>query len=135
LRDILSSPGTRGIKNMLSACMLRQKFILNNIANEKTPGYVAKDLDFKSFLQASRSRVSLGGFHYSDENQLSPTTNDNISPFRMNGQLTRLFVRTRESGVEEEMVNLAENSLTYRAAADLLSRKYRLINTAITGGK
>lgn len=135
MQNILSSPGSRGMKKMLDACTLRQKFIMNNIANEKTPGYIAKDLDFKGILQAGRTGTPLCGFHCSDKNHFPPTMIDDDSPFRMNGQFVRMFVNNKETTEEEEMVNLAVNSLTYRAASDLLSRKYRLISTAITGGK
>ncbi|MCD4786557.1 MAG: flagellar basal body rod protein FlgB [Candidatus Eremiobacteraeota bacterium] len=135
MQNILSSPGSRGMKKMLDACTLRQKFILNNIANEKTPDYVAKDIDFKGMLQASRTGSPLCGFNSTNKNHFPPATGDDDSPFRMNGQFVRMFVNSKETTEEEEMVNLAANSLTYRAATDLLSRKFRLISTAITGGK
>jgi len=118
---------------MLSATDLRHKFILNNIANSKTPGYMARDLDFTEFLKKFREDAMTCEIERTNEKHLPYSDLDDSSPFHLDGAFTRQFINYKESNQEEEMANLAMNSLTYKAAADLLSRKYQIMSTAITG--
>jgi flagellar basal-body rod protein FlgB len=136
-KDMFATQGSTGIKRMLDATEVRQKFITNNIANANTPNYVAQDLNFTEIVKASQNRDNIAMFglmptHPSHFPLGAPT---DASPFHLDGQFMRNFVRYKNSSEEEEMVNLAENAIAYKSAADVLAREYRLMNTAIMGGK
>jgi len=135
LQKLISSSATNGLKRMLDAANLRQKFILNNIANEKTPGYFARDLDFYGLIKSARNDSFLSGLRRTNNEHLLPGNIGDNSPLNLDEGFVGMFINYKNSSSqEEEMVNLASNSLAFRAAADLLSRKYRLIAIAITGG-
>lgn len=132
--NFLTSADTVGIKRMLDASDLRHKYLANNVANQKTPGYVPQDIDFQGFLKNARDDSHL--FPVMDRTNPSHMPElDVTSPFHMDGEFVRLHLRHVNRSEEDEMASQALNSLTYRAAADLLSRKYRALSAAITGGK
>jgi flagellar basal-body rod protein FlgB len=136
-KDMFATQGTMGLKRLLDASEIRQKFITNNIANANTPNYIAQDLNFTELVRASQNRDNLAMFGLTPTHPRhlpvgDPTAN---SPFHLDGQFMRNFVRYKHSSEEDEMVNLAENAIAYKSAADVLAREYRLMNIAVTGGK
>jgi flagellar basal-body rod protein FlgB len=136
-KDMFATQGTSGLKRVLDATETRQKFITHNIANANTPNYIAQDLNFTDLVKASQNRDNLAmfGLSYTNPKHFSTSSPTDNSPFHLDGQFMRNFVRYKNSSEEEEMVNLAENAVAYKAAADILAREYRLMNIAVTGGK
>ena len=92
----------------------RQKLVASNVANADTPGYKTKDLDFQAEFRnlidgASPRAVDVGGL---------TTRNDgnNVS-------------------LDREARLLAENSLRFTLASNLLRTEIREIRSAIQGGR
>jgi flagellar basal-body rod protein FlgB len=97
--------------DLLSA---RQKLVASNVANADTPGYKTKDLDFQAEFRnliegASPQAVEVGGLK---------TRNDgnNVS-------------------LDREARLLAENSLRFTLASNLLRSEIRAVRSAIQGGR
>lgn len=120
----------------LNQRLVRTEIETANVANAETPGYRALGYDFEEQLQA------LAG---TDD---TPMTATNPHHFR-NGQteadgtiLPDVFIRPSESvgadgntvDVDQEMAELAESQLKYRATVEILNRKVGILRYAITAG-
>ncbi len=98
----------------------RHLLLVSNIANQNTPGYMARDLSFKNEL--SRALES------PDRRELD----------RSEGRLT---LNTEETvgndlntvNIELEMQKLASNTGNYNALASMAGWKYRMMGDAISG--
>ena len=112
----------------------KNRIISANIANQDTPGYRAKELNFKESLNAASGVSSL---------QLSRTSASHLGgitggspeavPKEIPGGSKRLDGNTVDS--EMEMAKLAENQINYNASVQFISDKFRMINYAITEAK
>jgi flagellar basal-body rod protein FlgB len=98
----------------------RTEVLAANLANADTPGYKARDIDFKAELAAAGS--SAGGINLTTDNAtlkyrvpLAPALDGN----------------TVDSQLEQSA--FAENSVRYQATLTLLNSKLRGLMTAITG--
>ncbi|MBP2240121.1 flagellar basal-body rod protein FlgB [Cytobacillus eiseniae] len=121
------------IENGLNYSSLKQKVISQNIANEATPGYKAKDVSFKETLQTEVNR-SVSAYrtdvrHY----------DFNIRNASTQGVVTRENVSYNENGnsvdVDNEMADLATNQIYYNALIDRMSGKFSSLQNVIRGGK
>jgi len=97
----------------------RQKLISTNVANIETEGYQPKDLDFKNHLLESlgnRQNVQIVRTH---RKHLPLLDSENAYRVKISGERVSL---------DKEMMNLAENNLSYNASTDILARKFRGIS-------
>ena len=109
----------------------RNRVIASNIANKDTPGYKAKDVDFKKmFNQAMGNGM-----------QMSRTNPRHLPPAFSSG--TPLFIEKEgEARVDgnnvnsaEEMAHMVENNFLYQTLTRFVSGKFKSIKSAIgTGG-
>lgn len=108
----------------------RIEMIANNIANVDTPGYKARDLDFKAILAKQAS----------EGNQLAITNDKHIktavSP--AGGQtLYRIPTQPSVDGntveIDVEKAEFAKNAIEYQATFSFLNGKIRSLMTAIKG--
>jgi flagellar basal-body rod protein FlgB len=97
--------------DLLSA---RQKLVVSNVANADTPGYKTKDLDFQAEFR----------------NMIDGTSPQAVE---VSG------LKTRNDGnnvsLDRETRLLAENSLRFTLASNLLRSEIRAVRSAIQGGK
>jgi len=122
------------LEKALDLSTRRHQLISANIANVDTPGYRTKDIDFAAALkQASDSPESqtlgslLGLNSGSDQLKQDPEVIETQG----------LAIRNDGNNVngDREMANLAENSLQYTLATQLLGREFSLIRSAIREGR
>lgn len=102
------------LQNMMDVTAFRHKVLTSNIANADTPGYKAKDI---SFLNEMQKAIDSGGTD-SYEVYEAPTT----LPER-DGNTVNLDI---------EMAKVAENTLLYSTAAELMTMKIRMIKNVLT---
>jgi flagellar basal-body rod protein FlgB len=112
----------------------RTEVLAANLANADTPGYRARDIDFKSALAAASDAKSPA--------HLTTTQTRHISTAQVNGTPTgELKYRTplapaldgNTVDAQLEQAAFAENSVRYQATLSFLSSKFRSLMTAITG--
>ena len=117
----------------------RSSILASNIANADTPGYKARDIDFKSIMNAhmqqnqSASKAGAAGRIY--------TTNeghiDNQSAHTLTTQLYRVPLMPSLDGnsvdVQLEQTSFAENSLQFQAGLRFLNGRLKGMLTAIKG--
>jgi len=111
----------------------RTEILANNLANADTPGFRARDIDFKSALAAA------GG----DGTALRTTQASHIGTGGAAGGAGAADLKYRVPlapaldgntvDVQVEQANFAQNAIRYQATLSFLSTKFRGLMTAITG--
>lgn len=114
----------------------RQKVLASNIANQETPGYRAKDIDFASELAR---RIRATPVNAVPVSSTSPGHIPIVSRLYGEPQVverpTGLEGFDRNNvGVEGEMVRLSENTIMYNTAVKMLKAKFGMIMSAIKEG-
>jgi flagellar basal-body rod protein FlgB len=114
----------------------RTEVLARNLANADTPGYQARDLDFKAALaQASGGSDAPVALKTTHANQIatpidaSGETNANLK-YRV-PMAPALDGNTVD--VQMEQANFAENSVRFQATLTFLNARFRGLMTAITG--
>lgn len=115
---------------------LRQNVTTANIANAETPGYVAKKVDFEDALARAIDLDGTGALqapnaeHYATgRGSLSSLKADVYDNPDVNKNLDGNTV-----DLEREMSTLAENSIMYKAAVQLINKKIAALKYAVTEG-
>ncbi|MBE9532131.1 MAG: flagellar basal body rod protein FlgB [Proteobacteria bacterium] len=118
----------------LDLSVMRHKLIASNIANEETPGYKARDIDFQKELNKvmGKSKISMTGTH-SSHFAIGKASSGGIEIQTERGVGDGIDGNT--VSLEREMVKMAENKLRHDAAMTLLSRKFEGLKSAIIGGR
>ena len=99
----------------------RQRAIANNIANIQTPGYLARRVDFESSLQrafASGDSASVRG--------ADPSVRTSLEGTRTDGNNVNL---------DDETVMSMQTNMRYQATVEALNHKFKVLRTAIGGGR
>jgi flagellar basal-body rod protein FlgB len=129
--------------NALGVHAKRGEMIARNLANADTPGYKARDLDFRAALSSaveSGTRVAAGGVrlqttqagHVGSANESSTAVADTDPALRYRTPLApSLDGNTVDAQVEQAA--FAENAVRYQATLTFLSSKFRGLMTALTG--
>ncbi|MCE5264256.1 MAG: flagellar basal body rod protein FlgB [Deltaproteobacteria bacterium] len=121
--DILFGKTMNLLSGMLDYRSTRHKVIASNVANIDTEGFKPSDVSFKQELGKA--------------NSLRMATTDPKHIGRVENEVGPLEITTSEENVQidTEMVNLSENQLMYNATVEMLSRKFRGLNTVLKEAK
>lgn len=104
---------TNSLQHYMDLVSMRQKLVASNIANADTPGYKTQDLDF----QASFQSVLDGGDAQQTEVNGLTTKNDG-----------------NNVDLDREARLLAENSLRFSVASNLMKSQFTKVKEAIKEG-
>ncbi len=126
---------TRALGASLNFRQTKNNIISANIANAETPGYQAKKMDFEDALvraldfEDSKIEGSEPGHMSTGPGAISRARadiyeNPDVSP-NNDGNTVDL---------EKEMTSLAENSIAYKAAIQLINKKMATLKYAATDG-
>jgi flagellar basal-body rod protein FlgB len=119
----------------------RGELIANNLANADTPGYQARDIDFRQAMaRASGDPATAGATsgvqlsttragHIGGSTSANATTNPDLK-YRI-PLAPALDGNTVDAQVEQ--ANFAENAVRYQATLTFLNSKFRTLITAIMG--
>jgi len=116
----------------------RNHVISGNIANAETPGFRALGYDFEKQLQSIADTNSPIGVKISSPKHLKNAFTQADGSIRPD-----IFIRPTESigedgntvDIDQEMAQMAENQILFRAAVETLNRKLGTIRYAINGGR
>lgn len=116
---------------------LKHNVISSNIANAETPGYAAKKMDFENALARALDIDGKGALSTSHPDHIAiggqptsavtPDIYDNPEGATNNDRNT--------VDLEKEMSALAENTIMYRAALQLINKKLATLRYAATEGR
>ncbi|MEW6193532.1 MAG: flagellar basal body rod protein FlgB [Bacteroidota bacterium] len=121
------------LENLLDYCSVKNKVIAKNISNVGTEGYRREDVTFKNLLEEN----SNSSLKISNTKHLGPVN----TPKESNNAFGIVYDENAEvtSGInnvniEQEMSELAENTLRFKFASKKVGDYYRGIQNVIRGG-
>lgn len=117
--DILFNKTMNLLSGMLDYRSTRHKIIISNIANIDTEGFKPSDISFKQVLGKTNSI------------QMATTDPGHIGRKESGAAPVEVITSEEKVKIDKEMANLAENQLMYNMTVDMLSRKFRGINTVL----
>ena len=111
----------------------RSEVLASNLANADTPGYLARDVDFRKAL------ASAGG--QGDGLAMAITQPGQINPQAQASTQLAYRVPTQPSmdgntvDAQAEQANFAANGVHYQASLSFITAQIHMLRTAITGGQ
>jgi len=124
------------LEKVLDLRAKKHNLITSNIANIDTPNYKGFDMVVEEELaKASGSGKNLG-LTRTQPNHIvgGPFVRDNIAYRQTESSKFTVKGDGNTVDIDKEMASLAENSLMYRASAQIISRKFQGLKKAIDGG-
>ncbi len=128
----------------------RQRIIASNIANADTPGYAARDLDFKQAMNdatgSDRSKPRLAARQNTPSGNMLATAHSRHIPLpgiegSSAGNLSNLAYTTQSQptvdsnsvDLDRERANFADNSVRYEATLRFINGRSKTLLSAIQG--
>lgn len=141
ISDLANSGAMPVLQQVYSFAGARQRLLAHNISNLQTPGFRSLDVSVREFREdlaraVAERRGSTGGQHgeldprSSDEIERGPEGFMRLNPTTRSGSPT--LDTGNDSDVERLMQGLAENTMAFRLASDLIRRENQLLHTAIS---
>ena len=121
--EMLFGKTMKMLSSVLDFRAARHKVILSNIVNIDTPGYSPANLSFGAELQEAMQDGKGVTLARTNEKHL-PLRGEEKGDYQMSSTGERVTLDT-------EMVNLSENHLMYNYAVELMTRKFRSLNTVL----
>jgi len=132
----ISDKTTDALGASLDLRLLRHNVTSANVANAETPGYKAKQVDFEEALSRALDHEGLGKMHTSaDEHFLMGQ--GAVSRARADVYDNPDVNVTNDGNtvdMEKELATLADNSILYKAALQLINKKLGAMRYAVTEG-
>ncbi|BFI97100.1 MAG: flagellar basal body rod protein FlgB [Rhodanobacter sp.] len=116
----------------------RAEVLANNLANADTPGYLARDIDFRKALAAAGGGANGGPLPLEIPTQGQIGDAANRGP---GGAALEYRVPTQPSmdgntvNTQVEQADFAANSVHYQASLSFITAQIHMLRTAITGGQ
>jgi len=112
----------------------RTEVLASNLANVDTPGYRARDIDFKSVLAAASGDGTKVHMTATQAGHINNTTvNGTAAPELKYRTPLAPSLDGNTVDAQLEQAAFAENTVRYQATLSFLSGKFRSLMTAITG--
>ena len=128
---------TKALGTSLNMRHLRHGVISSNIANAETPGYHAQKMDFEEALARAIDLEGFGGLTTTNEAHFSVggSSLSKVAPeiYENPEGVTNNDGNTVD--LEKEMSALAENTVLYKAALQLINKKLAALKYAATEGQ
>jgi flagellar basal-body rod protein FlgB len=127
---------SEALAQSLNYRLQRHNITSANIANAETPGYMAKKVDFEEALSRAIDLDKLGNSHSPHKDHI-PLGAGSIAHSRVDvydNPDINLANDKNTVDLEKEMAQLAENSILYKSAIELINRKIAQTRYAITEG-
>jgi len=115
----------------------KHNVIASNIANMDTPDYKAFDLVIEKELQKTTGEGNSISLNKTDRAHMQSRRSKagGVSVVIDNTQGLSLRGDGNTVDIDKQMGNMAENTLMYKAAAQMIQRKFQGLKSVIQGGK
>ena len=129
------SISSAALEKALSANWQKAQLISNNIANEDTPGYKARRMEFESYLrrelqnQSSNMRVTA----MTKRQKISRIST--LRPYVYQDKSTVGRADGNNVNLDSEQMELARVQIQYQALRDKINSHYQALKYAISGGR
>ena len=131
-RLLFNDSAPKVLRKALDFQSQRNLLISSNISNLDTPGYSAKDIDFKSQLARAIGRQGDLAMKVTQPGHLGP---GKAALKSMQPQVFTESDPARSNGnnvnIDKEMAKLAENQIAYNATVQLMGKRASTIRAAI----
>ncbi len=111
----------------------RMELIAGNLANQNTPGYKARDIDFKEAMRGANYQQKLHMDRTAQGHIEGKMVSNNAMDFRQPTQPDTGDGNTVEAQIERNL--FLENGLRYQASLQFLDSRLKGMKKAITGGQ
>ncbi len=135
--DKLFGKSFETLEQALDVRNTRHGVIMSNITNQDTPGYKAKEIDFKKALaDANGGEGVLKVAQTNTHHMASQNGASSISPeVRLSATNGAKRLDGNTVNTEKEMTRLAENTFMYQATAEFIARKFSGLKSVINEGR
>lgn len=125
------------LSKSLDMMSLRHQLIASNVANQDTPNYKSKEIDFRNELEKALDVKGLSNDFRTNPGHMplnSPDTSD-MDNNLITESGNAYSYDDNSVNVETEMANMARNTIMYNAAAQIITNKFRWLSFAIKEGR
>lgn len=121
----------------LDASWLRNEVISNNIANSDTPGFKTSKVEFEKIFSEALERDSNFVGNKTREKHIDIGYSDlaKVKPTVVKSQTGSLRLDGNNINIEEEMTELAKNTIYYNILSEKISKDLALLKKVINEGK
>ena len=128
---------TSALSTALNMRLLKHNLTSSNIANAETPHYHAKKLDFEEALSRAIDSDGLRSMNTShgDHFYVGGGSLSKVRPDIYENPEGAINNDGNTVDLEKEMSSLAENTLMYKAALQLINKKLAAIRYAVSEGR
>lgn len=109
----------------------RAEVLANNLVNSDTPGFKARDIDFKAALQGAMNPEQGLAMSKTNANHLGPGSSEQMDMLYRNPSQPSIDGNTVDTQIE--MANYMKNSMDYEASFQFLNSKFKGLTNAIRG--
>ncbi|NHM28202.1 flagellar basal body rod protein FlgB [Desulfofundulus sp. TPOSR] len=131
--DLFASPILVALQKQLDAAALTQRVIAHNVANVNTPGFKKSSVSFTEELRRALGEDVLPLVTSDPRHIGAPVPLARVEPTVVKEEGTTMGYNGNNVDIDQEMVNLAANTLTYQAAARALGDRLSLLTYVIRG--
>ena len=131
--DLFSSPVLQALVKQLDSISLSHKVIANNVANVNTPGFKKSSVSFQEQLKAALGRREVVMLTTSPGHMGGIPALENIAPVVVQEKDSTMRYGENNVDIDQEMVNLAANTILYNTSTLLLTNKFKGLENAIQG--
>lgn len=126
---------TDALATSLRLRQIRHNVTASNIANAETPGYKAKKVDFEEALASALDIDGLNKMETGHNDHFTTGANSNPAAEVYDNPDAAVNNDGNSVDMEKEMSALAENSILYKSALQLINKKMAALKYAISEGK
>ncbi len=125
------------LSKSLDIMSLRHEVIASNIANQDTPDYSAKNVNFKKELDAVMNSQKADSMSATNPAHMKPgiSNTGNVTGVTEIKNSNGADYDNNNVNVEMEMARMAENTILYNASAQILTNKFKYLASAIREGR
>jgi flagellar basal-body rod protein FlgB len=121
------------LQTSINMRQIKQNLISSNIANDETPGYHAKKIDFEDALARALDLDGTRGLSASHPEHFNTGgRNPNVRPEIYDNPEGEVSNDGNTVNLEKEMSALAENAIVLKAAMQLINKKMAALKYAAT---
>lgn len=133
--NLFDNPVIVGLAKQLDSAAVTQRVIANNVANVNTPGFKKSYVSFQDELKralntSAPSLITTNPRHLGGKVDITQ-----VKPRVVQENGTTMLYGQNNVDIDEEMVNLAANSITYEFGVNAISGKMGLLSYVIKGGR
>ncbi|KLD62105.1 flagellar basal body rod protein FlgB [Dyella japonica] len=111
----------------------RSEVLASNLANADTPGYLARDVDFKKALASASGNGNTLAMTITQPGQINPQAQSAQQLAYRTPTQPSMDGNTVDTQVEQ--ANFAANGVHYQASLSFITAQIHMLRTAITGGQ